>query len=185
MAAWAHRPGFREPQILLRRVRGRTIRIPLACWVVGQPVLPVIRSRGGAPVLVVGEQGEERADPEAFLGWVPELAVVSDGVAGAPPGAVAADVTGGLQVGHDGLDGAFGSSPAAALMSRIRASGLRAISTSTCPCPVRSVQLPPLWSGSLMPHDHNSRENPHARTHEIYRAFLLTAVCLGLILVMP
>jgi STAS domain len=45
------------------------------------------------------------------------------------------------------LDGAS-VRPAAALMSRIRASGLRAISTSTCPCPVRSVQRPPLCDSS-------------------------------------
>ena len=65
---------------------------------------------GWCAVLVGGEQGEERADPESFLGGVPELAVVSDGVPGAPARAVARDVTGGLEVGHDGLDSAFGQS---------------------------------------------------------------------------
>jgi hypothetical protein len=33
--------------------------------------------------------------------------------------------------------------PTTALISRTRAVGLRAIATSTCPCPVSSVQLPP------------------------------------------
>jgi Methyltransferase domain len=49
-------------------------------------------------------------------------------------------------------------SPAAVAMSRIRAPGSRAISTSTWPCPVSSVQLPPLSSGALMPPDHISRD---------------------------
>ncbi len=41
---------------------------------------------GGAVVLVGrGEQSEERADPESFLGGVPELAVTADGVPGAAP----------------------------------------------------------------------------------------------------
>src|SRR4249919_2018103 len=47
--------------------------------------LAVVRPGGGGPVLVhCGEQGEERADLESFLGRVPELAVVPDGVPGAP-----------------------------------------------------------------------------------------------------
>ena len=48
-------------------------------------------------------------------------------------------------------------SPTMGLMSRIRASGWRAISTSTCPCPVRRVQLPPPWSGLLTGADCISR----------------------------
>src|SRR5215470_551120 len=76
-----------------------------------RPVSAVVRPRRGAPLLVrYGEQVEERADPEPFLGGVAEQAVVPDRVPGAPPGAVAGDVAGGLQVGHDGLDGTFGQS---------------------------------------------------------------------------
>ena len=64
---------------------------------------------GGAPLLVrYGEQVEERADLEPFLGGVAKLAVVPDRVPGASPGAAADDLAGGLQVSHDGLDGAFG-----------------------------------------------------------------------------
>ena len=48
-------------------------------------------------------------------------------------------------------------SDTAALMSRMRASGLRAISTSTCPCPVSNVQLPPP-PGSLMLVEYITRE---------------------------
>ena len=109
-----------------------------------------------------GQQAEERADPLSFLRGVPEQAVVVDGVPNAPPGAGAGEVTSGLQVGHDRLDGAFGQSTAA-LMSRIRAPGSRPISTSTRPCPVSSVQLPPLSSESLMPSDCITHERKHAR----------------------
>jgi hypothetical protein len=55
-----------------------------------------------------GQQGQERADPVAVLGGVPEGAVRVDGVPGAPAGPGAGDVPGCLQVGHDGLDGALG-----------------------------------------------------------------------------
>src|SRR5258705_2145128 len=57
-----------------------------------------------------GEQAEERADPVPVLGGVPEHAVAVDGVPGAPPGAGAGQVSGGLQVRHDGLDSALGQS---------------------------------------------------------------------------
>src|SRR5262245_3312063 len=40
--------------------------------------------------------------------------------------------------------------PTTAAMSRILAVGLRAISTSTCPCPVSRVQLPALWSRAVI-----------------------------------
>jgi hypothetical protein len=76
-----------------------------------QPISRVIRSRCGAGVLAGrGEEAEERADPVPFLGGVPEHAVVVDGVPCAPPGASAGQVSSGLQVGHDGLDGALGQS---------------------------------------------------------------------------
>src|SRR5580658_8707049 len=72
-------------------------------------------------------------------------------------------------------------SPTAVLMSRIRASGSRAISTSTCPCPVSRVQLPP---GSLIPRDHIlARELTREETREIFLAFLLTGFWLVPILV--
>src|ERR1700722_10368950 len=75
-------------------------------------------------------------------------------------------------------------SPTAALMSRIRASGSRAISRRTCPCPVRRVQVPPLWSGSVIPCDHIlARRFSGVYTHEIFLAFPLTGVYLASILV--
>jgi hypothetical protein len=79
------------------------------------------------------EQAEERADPLSFLGWVPEQAVVVDGVPDAPPGAGTGEVPGGLRVGHDGLDGALGQSHGGADF-RIRAPGSRLISTSCAWC---------------------------------------------------
>jgi hypothetical protein len=56
-----------------------------------------------------GQQGQERADPVAFLGRMAEQAVVVHGVActAADPGA--GDIAGGHQIGHDGLRGAFGN----------------------------------------------------------------------------
>src|SRR5436309_3114759 len=56
--------------------------------------------------------------------------------------------------------------PAAAAMSRIRAVGLRAISTSTCPWPVSRVQLPPLSSWPVITAEYIfrsafARENIH------------------------
>jgi hypothetical protein len=44
----------------------------------------------------------------SFLGGVPEHAVAVHGVPDAPPGAGAGEVARVLQVGDDGLDGAFG-----------------------------------------------------------------------------
>jgi anti-sigma B factor antagonist len=68
-------------------------------------------------------------------------------------------------------------SPTTALISRIRASGLRAISTSTCPCPVSRVQLPPIEPGSVIPPDHIlTREFTREETHEIFLVFLLTGI---------
>src|SRR5271170_1905815 len=62
-------------------------------------------------------------------------------------------------------------------MSRIRASGSRAISTRTCPCPVRRVQAPPFSPGSLIPSDHIlARGLSRVYTHEIFLALLLTHV---------
>src|SRR5947208_208115 len=69
-----------------------------------QRVLPPAQAPSGvlisaAGVLVrLGQEGEERADPEPFLGRVPEQAVAVDGVPGAPPGAAAGEVAGGVQV---------------------------------------------------------------------------------------
>jgi len=58
--------------------------------------------------------------------------------------------------------------PAVAAMSRIRARGLRAISTSTCPCPVSSVQLP----AGLLPESHALRTFAPVETREISLACL-------------
>ena len=128
---------------------------------------------GGALVLVRrGEQAEERADLVSFLGGVPELAVVPDGVPGAPPGAAAGDVTGGLQVGHDGLDGAFGQSRDGA---DVPDPGLGVTGDLHEHVPVPGQQRPAataLVRVVLMPADcTNSRE----KTREIFLAFLLTA----------
>ena len=116
------------------------------------------------------------------------------GVPGAPAGPGAGDVAGCLQVGHDGLDGAFGEAGGGA-MSRIRAVGLRAISTSTCPCPVSSVQLPPRSSGAVMTTDISSRDHPREKfswdifsrekSREIFLMFLLTGLRCWTILVVP
>ena len=70
------------------------------------PVSVVVRS-GCDLGPVGGEQVKERADPESFLGGVPEQAVPVHGVHDAPPGAGAGEVARGLQVGHDGLHGAL------------------------------------------------------------------------------
>ena len=55
-----------------------------------------------------GQLIKDRADPEPFLGLVPERAVRVHGVPGAPPDPGPGEVARGLQVGNDGLDGAFG-----------------------------------------------------------------------------
>ena len=75
---------------------------------------------------------------------------------GAPPGSVAGDVTGGLQVGHDGLDGAFGQPHGGA---DIPDPGLGIASDlyEHVPVPGQEVQLPPLCSGSLMSPDYITR----------------------------
>ena len=76
--------------------------------------------------------------------------------------------------------------PAPALRSRIRDPGLRAISARTCPCPVSSVQLPPLSSGTLISPDHNpARESSRVKTREIFIVLLLTCHARGTILVVP
>jgi hypothetical protein len=61
-----------------------------------------------AGVACCGQQGEERSDPVSFLGAVAEQAVWVHGVEVAPPGPGPAEVALCFQVGHDGLDGAFG-----------------------------------------------------------------------------
>ena len=66
------------------------------------------RACGVAVVAGRGQQVQERAHPEPLLGGVPEQAVVVHGVPGAPAGPGAGEVTGRLQVGHDGLHGAVG-----------------------------------------------------------------------------
>jgi len=63
---------------------------------------------GADIILGRGEQVEERADPESFLGGVPEHAVPVHGVDDAPPDTGPGEIPGGLQVGHDGLDAAVG-----------------------------------------------------------------------------
>jgi hypothetical protein len=64
-------------------------------------------ARRGA-VAARGQQGEERSDPVSFLGRVAEQAVGVDGVPVAPPVPGPGEVARGFEVGHDGLDGAFG-----------------------------------------------------------------------------
>jgi methylenetetrahydrofolate dehydrogenase (NADP+) / methenyltetrahydrofolate cyclohydrolase len=59
-------------------------------------------------VIFRGEQVQERAHPEPLLGGVAEQAVAVHGVPGASAGPGAREVAGGLQVGHDGLDGPVG-----------------------------------------------------------------------------
>ena len=74
------------------------------------------RGRSGGPVIpgvaalraLRGEEVQERPHPEPLLGRVPEQAVVVHGVPGAPAVSGAGEVTGRLQVGHDGLNGALG-----------------------------------------------------------------------------
>src|SRR5256885_6438166 len=76
--------------------------------------------------------------------------------------------------------------PAAAPMSRIRDPGLRAISTSTCPCPVSSVQLPSRSPGSLIPPDHIlARRSSREVSRDIFLMFLLTGLRRAPILVVP
>src|SRR2546422_143693 len=76
--------------------------------------------------------------------------------------------------------------PAAALMSRIRDPGLRAISTSTCPCPVSSVQPPSRSPGSLTPPDHIlARVSSREVSRDIFLMFLLTGLRRAPILVVP
>ena len=133
--------------------------------------LAAVAGRGG-DVAGGGQQGQERADPVSFLGGVPERAVRVDGVPGAPAGPGAGNVPGGLQVGHDGLDGALGDAGPGA---EVPDPGLRAISTRTCPCPVSSVQLPLLSSGTLISRDHNlAREFSRVKTRDIFLVILLT-----------
>src|ERR1700756_1727468 len=68
-------------------------------------------------------------------------------------------------------------SPTPALISRIRASGLRAISTSTCPCPVSRVQLPSIGPRSVIPPDHIlTREFAREETRDIFLVFPLTGI---------
>jgi proteasome lid subunit RPN8/RPN11 len=54
------------------------------------------------------EEFQERADPESFLGGVPEWAVTVHAVPGTPPDPSAGDVAVGFEVGDDGLHGAVG-----------------------------------------------------------------------------
>jgi hypothetical protein len=58
--------------------------------------------------VVLREQGQERADPEPLLGRMTEEAVVVHGVPGAPAVPGPGQVAGGLEVGHDGLNGTLG-----------------------------------------------------------------------------
>jgi hypothetical protein len=79
-----------------RRCTGFPRRLP-GCWAAGRLASLAVWLWGGAAGLVAsGEQGEKRADQKPFLSTVPELAVVFNGVPGAPSGAAAADVTSGL-----------------------------------------------------------------------------------------
>ena len=87
----------------------------------------------------VGEQVEERADPVSFLGGVPEQAVPVHGVHHAPPGAGPGEVPAASRSATMACT-VRSVRPTTGLMSRMRASGLRAISTRTCPWPVSSVQ---------------------------------------------
>jgi len=70
---------------------------------------PAVAVQPGCGVFpFAGEQVQEWADPVSFLGGVPEQAVGVHRVPGTPPDPGAGEVTGCLQVGHDGLGGAFG-----------------------------------------------------------------------------
>jgi EmrB/QacA subfamily drug resistance transporter len=91
--------GFAGAGSAVRLVPGGTVRPALRL-----PRLPGVRG----VVVSRGQQVQERADPEPFLGRVPELAVGVDGVPGAAAVPGAGDVAGGFQVGHDGLDGPLG-----------------------------------------------------------------------------
>jgi methylenetetrahydrofolate dehydrogenase (NADP+) / methenyltetrahydrofolate cyclohydrolase len=79
--------------LLLRHVTDATAGLRLLC---------VCR------IVFRGQQVQERAHPEPLLGGVAEQAFAVHGVPGAPAGPGAREVAGGLQVGHDGLDGALG-----------------------------------------------------------------------------
>src|ERR1700722_5742721 len=70
--------------------------------------------------------------------------------------------------------------PTAELMSRIRAWGFPAISTSTRPCPVSSVQLPLCSSGGSMDPEYNlAGEFSREDTHEVFLTLILTGPLLG------
>ena len=99
------------------------------------------RAGCGPGIAGCGQQGQEGADAVAGLGWVAERPVWVDGVAGAPAGAGAGDVPGGFQVGNDGLRGAFGDHRGRSDVA-LPGRGVRAISTSTCPCPVSRSHVP-------------------------------------------
>jgi hypothetical protein len=105
-AAWFRLAAGRCPSPRSRHLSGgrgktrRSLRIRFGGAVTGVGG----RVEGGVP----GQQGEKRANPVPFLGLVPEQAAGVHGVQGAPPGPGASEVARGLQVGHDGLDGAFG-----------------------------------------------------------------------------
>jgi hypothetical protein len=75
--------------------------------------LPLVRIEGIdrrriMAVIGLGEHREEVAYSVAFLSRVPECGVRIDGVHGAPSFPGTGQVTGRLQVGHDGLDRALG-----------------------------------------------------------------------------
>ena len=82
------------------------------------------RARAGCGGLAVrGEQVEERADPEAFLGGVPEQVVTVHGVPGAPAGPGAGEIARCFQVGHDDLDGPLGEADGGADVADPRGGG--------------------------------------------------------------
>src|SRR5215469_5175624 len=68
----------------------------------------LLRSGGVLNVAGLSEQVEERSDPVSILSRVPEQLLRVHLVDGAAPGPGTGKVTRDLQVGHNGLHGAFG-----------------------------------------------------------------------------
>src|SRR5215831_935166 len=129
---------------------------------------------GSGSVTRRSEQVEKRADAKAFLGAVPEKAVGVDGVVVAAAGAAPGQVTGGLQVGHDGLDGALGQAHGGADVAHPR---LRVAGDLHQHMPMPGQQRPAAaaFVRRTHPSDRNlARRSSREKTHEVIFAYLLT-----------
>jgi len=130
------------------------------------------------------------ADPEAFLGGVPEQVLAVHGVPGAPAGPGAGEIARCFQVGHDDLDGALGQADGGADVADPRGGGAGDLYQHV---PMPGQQRPA--AAALVRNAHTRRvyprENNHARTStrkitpEIFLMFLLTGLARIPILVVP